>query len=466
MKIIVIGAGKVGFEIALRLSDEGHDTVVVDKDAASLHEIGDRLDVMTILGNGASPAVLEQAGVREADIVVAVTESDEVNMIACMTAKRFGVSTCVARIRNPEYTSNSPNGLSHQALGIDLVIDPERLAAMEIARLLKIPMASDVEYFAHGKVCMVGLKVEAGSPLAGNRLAAFDMPHCLIVALFRGDQLVIPRGDTLVQAGDRVLIMGRTANLHEMRALVGQATREIQSVAIIGAGRVGRHLVELIAPKKRSAPSVTLFEKDTKRAHEVARAFSQILVITGDATKIDVLRDEGIRAFDALVAVSGEDHTNLLATMLAKQLEVPVVITRISREDYGPLASKAGADAVVVPRLVTASSVLRLVRQSEIVSITLLQGGAETLEFLATEGCQITGRALRDINFPRGALIGAIFHQGDVIIPNGDSRIYAGDRAVVLAKPSAVEEVAAFFRNPRQTTRTLSALLNTDSETR
>jgi trk system potassium uptake protein TrkA len=446
VKIIVIGAGKVGFEIALRLSQVKHDIVVVDKDAASLQEVAAHLDVMTITGNGASPFILEQAGINNAQIVIAVTEIDEVNMIACMTAKQYGVPTCVARIRNPEYTSNNPRGLSLQKLGIDLIIDPERLAALEISRLLKTPLASDVEYFADGQVSMIGLEVDAAAKIVGRKLAECHLRECLLVAIEREDGFIIPRGDTMVRAHDRIYVIGKTGHFHAIRDLVGKPDQQIRHVAIVGAGRIGRNVVHLLATK-HSGLSLTLFEKDLARADAAARQFPHILVIKGDATKIDVLREEGGMEFDALVAVSGEDHVNLLATMLAKELGIREVIAKISREDYAPLAGKAGADAVVVPRLLTISSVLHLVRQSQIVSIALLGGGAETMEFIVSSGCPLIGKPLKAIDFPRRAIIGAILHDGEVIIARGDSVIHPQDRVIVFALPEAVSDVTAIFRD-------------------
>jgi trk system potassium uptake protein TrkA len=446
LKIIVIGVGDVGFEIAFRLSREGHDIIVIDKDAEALREIGERLDIMTLYGNGASTAVLDEAGADRAGILVAVTDVDEVNMIACMTGKQYGVPVCVARIRNPEYTVDTSHSLSLQRLGIDLIINPERLAAQEILRLLAVPAASDIEYFADGRVFMLGLKVDEQSPIVGRALAECSLPDCLLVAVDRGDELEIPRGDSVVRAEDRVFIVGRTKDFREIRAFIGPPVQQIKTVGIVGGSRIGQYLVDMLVSKRRPSLSVALFEKDAPVAERLAKHLPQLLVIHGDATKIDVLRDEGASTLDAFVTVAGEDHTNLLATMLLKELGVSEVITKISREDYAPLATKAGADAVVVPRLLMVSSVLRLVRECEIISMTLLQGGAETLEFCVTEGCRIANRRLREVDFPKKALVGAIVRSGDVIIPNGESRVLSGDRVIVFSAADAVDDVAVFFQ--------------------
>lgn len=452
MQVVVIGAGKVGFEVALRLSSEGHDVVVIDKNPKALEEVSAHLDVMTVVGNGASPAVLERVGVGKCDLLIAVTEIDEVNMIACMTAKQYGVRTCVARIRNSEYLSHNPHGLSLRKLGIDLVIDPERLATMEIVRLLRTPMATEVDYFVDGRVAVVGLKVDPEAPIVGKPLRECDLPHLLIAALVRNGEVIIPQGDDVVQPSDHLFVIGRTGNFHSARAVLSKPRVHIRKVAILGAGKIGYHLASDLVADRRSEIEVTLIERDPDRAAQAAQALPRVLVIQGDGTKVDMLREEGIGEVDAFVAVTGEDHTNLLSTMLAKQLGVSEAIVEISREDYAPLAKQAGADAVIVPRLLTASMVLRLVRRSRIVSMMILEEGkAEAIELIASPDAPIVGRPLRRSNFPKGAIVGAVLRQGatdaedEVEIACGDTVIHAGDRVLVFTLPEMVERVERLF---------------------
>lgn len=446
MRIVIVGAGKVGFEIAHRLSREEHDVVVVDKDPDALKEVAEYLDVMTVPGNGASPALLNEIDIESTDVMIAVTEIDEVNMIACMAAKQCGVDVCVARIRNPEYAAAKPRTFSLRDLGIDIVIDPERLAALEIARLLESPTATEVDTFANGQILMSGYIVEPTAPIVGQSLAEVELPNLLIVALIRSDQVIIPKGDDRICAGDQLFVIGRTGHLGAMRPLLGREEIRIQKVAIIGSGRIGAKLAATLTPTGSTNRRVTLIEKDAYTARQAAEALPHVLVVQGDGTKIDVLREEGIAECDALVAVAGEDHTNLLSTMLAKELGVGEVITEISREDYAPLARKAGADAVVVPRLLTVGSVLRLVRRREVVSLTILhQGGAEVLEFLAVEGAAIVGKPLRAVRFPAGAIVGAVQHGGKATIAHGNTIIRPGDHVIVFTLPEAAPQVEALF---------------------
>lgn len=451
MQVLVVGAGKVGFEIADRLAAEGHDIVVIDKNPLQLQEVAAHLDVMTIVGNGANPAVLEQANVQDCDLMIAVTEIDEVNMIACMAAKQYGVDTCVARIRNPEYTADHRRSLPLSRLGVDLAIDPERLAAEEITRLIRIPLTTEVESFAGGRISIIGLKVDPDAPIIGKPLSETRLPHLLIAALIRDDDVIIPKGSDSIQAADQIFVIGRTESFHAARPLLFGPSLRIRRVAILGAGRIGVSLAQSLSAKGKHRLDVIVIERDAEQASQAAQSLPHALVIHGDGTKIDVLREEGIDEVDAFVAVSGEDHTNLLSTMLAKQLGVKEVITEISRADYVPLAQKAGADAVVVPRLLAASAILRFVRPSQVLSMMMLEEGrVEALVMEPTPDAPVVDRPLREIRFPDGAIVGAILHSAghaaaEPEIARGDTIIRAGDQVVVFSLPEVVGKVNRFF---------------------
>lgn len=451
MQVLVVGAGKVGFEIAARLTAEGHDIVVIDKNPLQLEEVATHLDVMTIVGNGANPAVLEQANVQQCDLMIAVTESDEVNMIACMAAKQYGVATCVARIRNPEYTADSRRSLPLSRLGVDLAIDPERLAAEEITRLIRIPMTTEVETFGRGRISIIGLKADKDTPIIGKPLSETHLPQLLVAALVRDQAVIIPKGSDSIQAADQVFVIGRTESIHAARPLLFGPSFQIKKVAILGAGRIGISLAQSLSAKGKHRLDVIVIERDAGQANLAAQSLPHALVIHGDGTKIDMLREEGIDEVDAFVAVSGEDHTNLLSTMLAKQLGVQEVITEISRADYVPLAEKAGADAVVVPRLLAASAILRFVRPSQVLSMMMLEEGrVEALVMEPTADAPIVNRPLREIEFPNGAIVGAILQSaGDPTahpeIARGETVIRAGDQVIVFSLPEVVSEVDRFF---------------------
>ncbi len=447
--MIVVGAGKVGFDISKWLSDEGHDVTLVDKANENLSEATNHLDVMTLDGNGASPPVLEQAGVDEADILIAVTDIDEVNMIACFTAKQYGVSMCCARVRDPEY-SEAFGQESNRRLGIDRVINPDQLSALEIARLLKMPSATSIETFAEGNVTMVRVRVADDSSLVDQPLREIDLKGCLVAAIVRDGNLSIPNGDSVLKPSDRIYLLGHTHNFASLGQIVGYDSPPAKNVVIAGGGKLGVRLAQMLAPKgRRSHQSIKIIEIDSERCESLADLLPHAIIINGDCEKIDVLRDELVGQGDAFVAVTGKDHTNVLATMVAKELGVAQAITKISREDYHPLAERAGADAVIVPRLIAAGVILQLVRRSNLINVALIEDGdGEVLEFDVGEDAQTVNKRLIELPRMENAIIGSIMRNDRVMIPSGDSTILPGDRVIVFALPSAVPTVMRQFGGP------------------
>jgi len=447
VRVIVVGAGKVGYDIAKRLSGEGHDVTLVDKLDKNLREAAAHLDIMTLDGNGASPTVLEQAGVERADMLIAVTDIDEVNMIACFTAKRYGVGICCARVRDPDYTEAFTR-VSSRLLGIDRVINPDHLTALEIMRLLQMPAATYVESFAEGRVTLVRVRVGEASPVAGVPLREAEFGGFLVAAIEHEERLSIPYGDSVISPGDNVYLLGHTDNLESIGRIAGSERLPAKNVVVVGGGKLGLRLAQMLTARgSRGSHKVKLIEIDAERCDELADLVPQALVIHGDGERIDVLREELVGAGDAFVAVTGKDHTNVLATMVAKELGVSQAITKISREDYTLLAEKAGADAVVVPRLIAAGTILRMVRQSSnLVNLAVIEEGkGEVLEFDVGEEAEVVGRRLADVSRLEDALIGVITRGEDVIIPSGESVIQRGDRVIVIALPQAVPAVMRRF---------------------
>jgi len=483
--VIIVGAGKLGFEVARRLAEEGHDVAVVDKDAARLREVEERLDVLTVLGNGASPAVLEKAGVRRADLVLAVTEVDEVNMIACMAAKQMargprgwpggpagqaagqvagqaagqaavaahgsgpegpGRPLCAGRIRNPDYTGSWPYTRSLRLLGVDVVIHPERLAAQEIVRLIRAPWASYVEFFVGGRVAVAAVRLAEDAPLTRGPLRELKAP-CLVAACVREGELFIPDGSTRLEPGDRVYLVGRAGQLPELRVQAGAPGRTVRDVTLVGAGKVGFPLAQMLLPAVKRGLRVRVLDKDPQRCSEIADQLPGVLVLCGDAERIDVLREEGVGATDLLVAATSQDHTNLLACMIARQLGVPEVVVTVSREDYVPLAERAGADAVVVPRLMAAATALQLVHPRHVLALSILEEGqAQVLELQVDEGAPAAHRPLRDLDFAPDAVVGAVARGDQLLIPTGETVLLPGDRVLVIGLARSVGRVEALFQ--------------------
>lgn len=447
LRVIVIGTGKLGYQIARLLSEEDHDIAVIDNDPDALSEVANHLDVLPIEGNGASPAVLAKADVAHTDLLIAAAGPDEVNMIACLAAKRLGVSICAARVRNRDYIVDAPD-LSYRRLGIDVLIDTERTTANEIARILKTPNATQVNYFANGRVSVIRVRVDEGAPVTRAPLREIRPERCVIAAVVRNDHLFIPDGDTLIQPDDRIYVVTHTGQFAAIRELTGAADRRpLREVTIVGGGRVGFTLAQLLLKARRRAPEVKIIERDYDRCTELASVLDHALIICGDGEKFEVLEEEMVGRADVFVAVTSEDGTNLLSTLAAKELGAGEAIARLSREDYIPLAERAGADAIVVPRLITASTLLKLVRQHPIVSVALLEDGrAEAIELVVEAGAPAAGNSLADLKKLDGVLVGAVVRHDKVIVPKGDTEITAGDRLVLFGMASALPKAQELFR--------------------
>lgn len=448
MRIIIVGAGKLGFEIARLLSEEAHDVVVIDSDEGALTAVDDNLDVLAVHGNGAVPRVLSEAGVHDAGLLIAVAAADEVNIIACMTAKRMGVPVCAARVRNGDYLGGAETVHAHMQFGIDAVINPERTAAVEIARIVKTPHATQVDYFVGGRVSVIGLKVEQGAPITAGSLSVIRPRRCILAAVVRKNDMFIPRGDTTIAAGDRIYVVAHTGDFGAVRALSGTEARPLRRLTVVGGGRIGQPLVRLFVRGLRRGTDITLIERDEFRCTALAAQLpDDVLIIGGDGAQTDVLHDAMVTHNDAFIAVTGDDATNLLAVMAAKELDVGETVAALSRQDYLPLAQRAGVDATVVPRLITAGTLLQLVRKHPVVSLTLLEDGrAEAVEVVVERGAPAERRQLQQLRSLQEAVVGAVVRHNRVILPDGSTRIEAGDHVVLFGMARSLAQSEALFR--------------------
>jgi len=447
LTVVIVGAGKTGFQIAKMLAEARHNVVVIDSREEALREVCENLDVMTIHGNGASGKVLEDGALRNSDLFVAVTDSDEVNMVACMTAKRFGVKKTVARIRNPEYQELSGRDLSTKQLGIDVIISPEEAVAYEVFKFLRAPAATEVEYFADGKAQMLGFKVQDNSPIAGMTVAEAAITSCTIGAILRDGEVLVPHGGTRILTGDDIFIIGKTGVPTEMGWLVGTKDHAIRSVAILGGGRTGLLLAQYLEQHRKYIPVVRVIEHDEEVCHHLARELRHALVIRGDGAKPDLFHDESIKSLDAFVALTGQDQTNLLAGFMAKHAGVESIIIKLERDDYLPIASQMGIDAAVIPRMIVAGTILRLVHKVNVVSLTLLgEGNLEVMEISLPRTASICNKPLRHVDFPKGAIIGSVIRGDSVLIPRGNTILLPGDSIVVFAMPSVAPQLEAYVK--------------------
>ncbi len=451
MKIVIVGAGKLGFDLARVLSQEEHDIIVIDKDSEAIEPIADNFDVMTVVGNGASVKILEEVQAKTADILLAVTDNDELNIIACMLAKRLGVRTTAARVRNPDYSSALPSVLAYTNFGIDLIINPEYLAAQEIFRLIEVPTATGIEYFAGGKLSMIGIKVAEEMDIAGKKIAELNLVKHTIVAVIRKEQVIIPNGNTQLLQNDKILVLGKTAGFHNLNGLIKLKKPTFKRIIIAGGGLITQYLVNLLRTKK-NLPEIKVIEPSVDKCRNLSTELEGCQIICADATKMEILDEENLGEADIFISLTGSDNSNIVACMLAKKREVNEVICEISREDYISLAESIGVTATITPRLLTVSTVLKLMRKKNVISINLLnKGEAEMLELEAEPDSPITQSYLRDLEIPTGVVIGSITQKGNVLVPRGDTLIRPGDRAIVFALRSVAPKIEQFFHNNEAT---------------
>jgi len=449
MRVIIVGAGKVGYYIAERLAAENHDVVLIEQDNAVRESVQESLDILTFQGNGASPQALKEAGGEQADIILAVTNRDEVNMVVCQTAEVLCPDAIkVARISNPEYFSEH-SLLKPSALGITQVINPERECSDQIASLLKTPRASETADFADGRVQILGFRVERDSPLGEMKLidlkgGTIDLLR--ILALERNGKIIIPRGPDTVREGDQAYIVGETSNMPTILSFLNLESPKLEKVIIYGGKRIGRILAHQLETED---VSVRVIDPSEEICADLAENLKKAIVVRGDATSVDTLRDAGVQDADAFVAVGESDEKNILASILAKQLGVKKAIASIEKSELVRVAEDlAHLDAVVSSRLSAVNSILRFVRRGRIISaIALHDLDAESLEIEVASDSRLAGRPLMETapKFLKNAIIGAIVRQDEVIIPTGKTVIEANDKVILVALPSAIKSVEKAF---------------------
>lgn len=448
MNIIILGAGEVGFYLAKNLSSEGHNIVIIDNDPEKIQKINESLDVMSIHGEGTGMQNLKRAGIDNADMLVAVTSTDESNLIACMIAKKFGVKTKIARVRSTDYSS--PDFvLTPEEMGTDMMINPELEAANEITQLIRYPQAFDMLEFCGGRIILVGILIEEHSTVIGKTLSEI-VPHFgeltfRAVAISRDGQTIIPQGNEKVKVGDRFYVVVKREMINEIFRLSAGEIKEIHNIMILGGGKIGRQVAENLSEVKHI--NVKLIETNKEKSRLIAEKLTNTLVVHGDGTDIDLLAQEGIVEMDAFIALTDDDENNIVSSLLARHLHVKRTITLVSRGDYMPIIKTIGLDVAVNMRLITSNSILRFIRSGSIVSLNTLKGiEAETIEFEISDNCKVANKRLRDIKFPSGVIVGALIHEGnEVSVPVGDSIIKPGDRAIVFTLPQSVRQVEKMF---------------------
>jgi trk system potassium uptake protein len=442
MQTVIIGAGEVGFNAARLLSHEGHDVVLIEQDEALVERATEQLDALVIHGNGASPRLLKEAGIKNSDLLVAASSSDEANIIACLAAKAQGVPRTVARIHNPDYY-DPQEPFAREMLGIDFVIHTEQMAAEEIKEALLVPGAINVETFAEESIEVAEVVLNEGSPAVGQALKDVNLPEgSLMVGVVRRGEALVPRGNTMLERRDHVLLISGQQRISQVVGAVAADTAPVKDVTIYGGGRIGLRLALAL---EQVGMSVRVIERDEARARYVASQLRKGFVLHDEGISRDFLLQERVDKTDAFVAVTGDDRANLLAAMYARQLGARTTIAGVSRGEFAPLADALGVDLTISPRTLAAEAILRFVRKGEVISVALLESGAEMIELRVPEGCRVAGRPLSEVGFPQGAIVGALLRDGDVVIPTGKEVLRPGDDAVVFTVEDTVDEVERLF---------------------
>lgn len=443
MKIIIVGAGVVGYTIAKKLSSEGHDVVVIEKDERRVKELRESLDVRIVHGSGSSPSALNEAGISKVDMVVSVTDSDEVNMVASLIAgTQSRVPKKVARIRDREYI-NCPQVFGKNYLDLDLNINPEKVAAECIMKTVEIPGAIEVEEFVDGRIKLVGCRLAPQSELSGKTLEDFQELHpdenILVVAVYRGIETIIPEGSTRFQDGDLVFAVTFPEKAERVLQLFGTGGAVGNKVLIVGGGDIGFYLAESL---EAVGLSPKIIEKNEERCLFLAENLKKTLVLVGDGTDRELLEEENIADVGTFIATTDDEEANILSSLLAKRLGAGRCVTIIDKPEYMSMTSAIGIDVAVSPRLASVSGILQFIRRGKILSVrALYEDRVEGIETIAMETSDIVGKPLREMKFPRGALIGAVVKGDQVLLPNGYTVISPGDKVIIFALRETIPKV-------------------------
>jgi len=446
LHIVIVGGGGVGYELARNLSEKQQDVVVIEKNIIKARRFTEPLDVMVIEDNGANAAVLEQAGIKSAEMLIAVTHVDEVNIIACMLAKQYNVPITVGRIRNMGY-SNESSILTPGQLGIDIMINPERVAAMEISKMLHFPDATEVEYFNQGKVMMIGVVVDAEAGITDVPLHKLPLgPDCIVVGISDNQgKFMIPGGRDVIRPGNKIYLLGDSRTLKDISSLLHHEKTMINQVTILGGGMIAYHLARLLEESKHNF-KIKLIEKDESRCEGLCKTLQKTLVLQGDATEIAMLKEEDTDQADAIIAATSDDRNNIVASLLARQFGVKKIICEVMKPHYVPVYKALGIDSLINPRLLAAAQILRLTRREEVVSLSILQDEkAEVVEVVIPETAKVVNHKIANAGFSRGMLIGSLIRNGHVIVPNGDTILQADDHLIIFSLPKVGAKLERFF---------------------
>jgi len=445
MRIVIAGAGDVGSHLGRMLSGENHDIVLIDIDEDKLRSIGSVSDLLTIHGSATSIKLLNDANIRKADLFIGVTESEQVNITAAVLSKKLGAKKTIARIDNQEYLFLA-NKEIFTSVGVDYMIYPEKIAASEVVSLLHQAGMTDIVEFSGGKLSMYEIKLDENAPVIGKTLSELtDKSRPLefrAVAITRNTETIIPGGYDQFLVNDHVYLIANQSGVDHILEYSGKVKYDINNIMILGGSRIGSQAAKQLGRQQ----NVKLIEMNREKAYNLSNYLEHTLVINGDGNNVDLLMREGLPKMDAFVAVTGSSETNVLSCVLAKQTGVKKTIAEVENIDYIKLAENMGIDVIINKKLITASRIFRFTVSSEISSIRCLTGtDAEVMEFIVKPGVKITEAPLKDLKFPKDAIIGGVIRGKSSFIADGNTEIKPNDKVVVFSLPSAISKLAKFF---------------------
>ncbi len=437
MKIIIVGDGKVGMILTEYLSREGHDVMVIDHNPEVVEHAVSAFDVMGLSGNGANYNVLVEAGATRADLLIAATSSDEMNILSCLMAKKIGTQHTIARVRNPEYAQQLV--FIREELGLSMIVNPEFEAAQDISRVLRFPSAIKLDCFSKGRVDLAEIRLPENGYLAGHKLSELYKickEKVLICAVQRDDEVYIPDGNFMLQAGDRIHITGSHGALASFFKAIGMFKQKSKHILIIGGGKIAYYLARQLSD---TGVDIRIIEQSEERCLELAEKLPRATIIHGDGTDHATLQEEGLASSDACVVLTGIDEENMILALYAQTLGVSKVITKIDRRSFADMAEHMQIDSFVSPKVITANRIIRYVRAMEFAKdadiktlYKIVNGQVEALEFSIRQKAFYTDEPLKNLKFKKGMLIACIIRHGKVMIPNGESHLEVGDSVIVV----------------------------------
>ncbi|MFA8341351.1 MAG: Trk system potassium transporter TrkA [Rhodothermaceae bacterium] len=445
MKIIIAGAGEIGFHLSKQLSNEAHDITVIDINQLPLDRIDAAVEVLTINGSSTSISVLKEAQIENTDLVLAVTSSEAININTAIIAKKLGAVRTVARVANAEYVSADYTDM-FKSLGIDHIVYPEELAAFEIVKLVQRSAATDVLEFEDGKLSLLGLKLDQKAPVVRKSMKVLSEEYSgfnfRIVAIQRGIRTIIPTGDDILLPNDQIFVISPKNKLDDIIRLTGKSEVKIENMMILGGGKIGRKAARLL----EKSVNIKIIESNKDKTLNLADYLENTLVIQGDGRDLDLLAQESIIDMDSFIALTNDAETNIISSLMAKHLGVEKTITQVDKADYVPLTQTIGLDSLINKKLIAANNIMRFIRKADVISVATLQGiDAEVFEFVAKPGSTVTKNPVKKLKFPKNAIIGGYIRDGEGTITVGDSQILPGDKVVIFALPGAVNKVEKFF---------------------